>query len=148
VGFDLDADPELREEVDRLGVLPSIEFVGSLASEEVVPFYRAAKVLVLLSAYEGLPMVLLEAMREGLPVVATDVSGHPDAIDDGISGFLVPVDDVDAMANRCVALLQDPGAAAVMGKRARRVVVERFSLDSEVDAYIRLYRSLKTYPGG
>jgi glycosyltransferase involved in cell wall biosynthesis len=148
VGFDLDGDPVLREEADRLGVLPSIEFVGSLTSEEVTPFYRAAKALVLPSAYEGLPMVLLEAMREGLPAVATDVSGHPDAIDDGVSGYLVPVDDVDAMADRCVILLRDSDATTEMRQRARQAVIERFSLDREVDAYMRLYGRLKAPTGG
>ncbi len=130
------------EEAERLEVLSAIEFVGSVDSEDVIPYYRSASVLVLPSAYEGLPMVLLEAMREGLVPVATAVSGHPEAIDDGENGYLVELDDVGTMAERCVRLLQDPVAVNEMRARARQTLTSRFALDDELHAYIHRYRAL------
>lgn len=142
VGFDVNGDPYLRDEAVRLGVLSAIEFVGSVDSEEVIPYYRSASVLVLPSAYEGLPMVLLEAMREGLVPVATAVSGHPEAIDDGENGYLVELDDVRTMAERCVRLLQDPVALDRMSERARQTLTSRFALVDELHAYVHRYREL------
>ena len=144
VGFGPDDDPNLRTEAERLGVVEAIEFVGPVLAEEVVPHYRAAQVLVLPSAYEGLPMVLLEAMREGLVPVATNVSGHPDAIEDGVSGYLFPVDSVGTAGDRCV---QSLSAAAKAKKRmslqAQKAIEERFSLLAELSAYRQLYEAAK-----
>ena len=142
VGFHPEGDPRIEREAERLGISEGIEFAGPLRSEEVVPFYRSADVLVLPSAYEGLPMVLLEAMREGLPPVATDVSGHPDAIEDGVNGFLVHVDDVDALAGRCATLLGNPTLGARMGEAAQRTVRQRFTTERQLEAYIGLYTDL------
>lgn len=142
VGFGLDGDPYIRKEAERLDVLSAIEFIGPVPAEDVVHFYRAARVLVLPSAYEGLPMVLLEAMREGLVPVATDVSGHPSAIGDGVNGYLVDLDDVKAMADRCVRLLSDREQATGMGHRAMMTVSSQFDPKSELEAYLRIYRSL------
>lgn len=142
VGFDVNGDPRLRAEAERFGVLSAINFVGSVRSEEVVPFYRSADVLLLPSGYEGLPMVLLEAMREGLVPVATAVSGHPEAIDDGRNGYLVELDNVDAIVDRCVRLLEDPVLAAELGQHARETIFEKFSLAAELEAYLRIYSSL------
>jgi glycosyltransferase involved in cell wall biosynthesis len=144
VGFGRDGDPHLMGEARRLGVLESIEFLGPLRSEEVVDYYRKASVLVLPSAYEGLPMVLLEAMREGLPVVAANVSGHPEAIDDGVSGYLFPLDDVQLAAEYCAGLLRDQDVATEMGEHARQVIAERFSLEQEISSYAQLYEGLRT----
>jgi len=142
VGFDADGDANLLSEAELLDVLGSIDFVGTVRAEEVLPFYRSARVLILPSAYEGLPMVLLEAMREGVVPVATNVSGHPDAIDDGVNGYLVELDDVEAMAERCISLLRDDLLLAGMSDRARTTVAERFSLEVELQAHLSLYRDL------
>lgn len=142
VGFNQNADRQLVDEGERLGVLSAVEFLGPMTAEEVVPFYRTADVLILPSAYEGLPMVLLEAMREGLVAVVTDVSGHPEAIEHGVNGFLVPVDDVDAMAERCAALLLDPDSVAQMGEAATQTVATRFFLARQLDSYARVYERL------
>lgn len=143
VGFDVDGDLDLRREAERLDVLSAFDFVGSIRSEEVIPFYRSADVLVLPSAYEGLPMVLLEAMREGLVPVATAVSGHPEAIDDGVNGSLVDLDDVDAIADRCIEILRSPPSIRQeLGEQARATVGECFSLDHEIESYVELYGNL------
>jgi glycosyltransferase involved in cell wall biosynthesis len=86
--------------------------------------------------------VIVEALREGTPVVATRVSGHPEVIEDGVSGRLVPPDDPRALAEACVELLRDPEARDRMGEAGRRRVAERFDAERQIDAYVDYYRAL------
>jgi glycosyltransferase involved in cell wall biosynthesis len=147
VGFTLDDDPGLKAEANRRGVTDSIEFVGRVRSEDVVPYYRAADVLLLPSAYEGLPMVLLEAMREGLVPVATDVSGHPDAINDDQNGILVPLDDVTGFGEKAARLLMDPVSRAASGRFSQETIRADFSLARELGEYLQLYEECSGRPG-
>lgn len=137
VGFRLAG--RLRELFAELGVLAATVCEGPMASERIPPFYRAAGVLVVPSIYEGLPMVLLEAFQHGLPAVVTRVSGHPEAVDDGVNGFLVEPDDPGRMAARCLQILALPDGGRAMGEAGRRMVAERFGLDRQVRRYLELY---------
>lgn len=147
-GFRWEEAPELRALVDELGLGDAVECVGALPPEELPRLHRAARVLVVPSAYEGLPYVIVEALREGTPVVATRVSGHPEVIDDGVNGRLVPPDDPRALAAACVALLRDPEACARMGEAGRRSVAARFDSERQIDAYVDYYRALSGAAGG
>jgi glycosyltransferase involved in cell wall biosynthesis len=142
-----EVDPGLKAEANRRGVTDSIEFVGRVRSEDVVPYYRAADVLLLPSAYEGLPMVLLEAMREGLVPVATDVSGHPDAINDDQNGILVPLDDVTGFGEKAARLLMDPVSRAASGRFSQETIRADFSLARELGEYLQLYEECSGRPG-
>ena len=126
----------------ELGLTEAVDFVGRREPAALAADIRAARVAVIPSAYEGLPYALLEALRTGTPVVATRVSGHPEAIDDGENGFLVPVDDPDALAARCIEILQDPELARRLGAAGRARIAERFDLNRQVDAYLETYRTL------
>lgn len=146
VGFEESDDPRLEREVKRLGLAEGIIFEGRQRAEEVQAFYSAADVLVLPSAYEGMPMTLLEGMLAGLPVVATNVSGHPDAVVDGVNGFLVPLDDPTALAERCVELLMDPKARSSMGAAAAATVRGRFLVERQLEDLVSIYRGLDPEP--
>ncbi len=141
-GFRREDTPELVALFDELGLRDAIEYAGVLSPEELPRLHRAARLLVVPSAYEGLPYVIVEALREGTPVVATSVSGHPEVIEDGVNGRLVPADDPRALAAACVALLRDPEACARMGEAGRRSVAERFDAERQIDAYVDYYRAL------
>ena len=78
---------------------------------------------------DGIPNVVLEAMAAGLPVVATAVSGIPEAVRDGITGLLIPAHDPAALADALAALLTDPVRAARYGVAARARIVEEFALE-------------------
>ena len=145
-GFRLEEAPELRRLLAELDVESHVECIGRVASSELGAFYRAAKVVVVPSAYEGLPYVILEAMRCGAPVVATRVSGNPEAIEDGVNGFLVPPDDPEALAARCVQLLRDPALGRRLAAAARDTLARRFELGRQVDEYLEYYRGLAKEP--
>ena len=87
-------------------------------------------------------MVILEAMQYGLAVVATRVSGHPEVIEDGVNGLLVPLDDPSAMANAALRLLDDPSVAERFGAAGQCVASGRFSVEQQVANYLVEYERL------
>jgi glycosyltransferase involved in cell wall biosynthesis len=98
----------------------------------------AFDVFALSSKTEGLPLVVPEAMAAGLPIVTTAVGGLPGVVEDGVTGFLVPVDDA-AFGAALGKLIDDPALARRMGEAAREVALSRYSADRMVDAYLALY---------
>ena len=112
-------------EPDLLPLPAGAEHLGEVSRAEVQRRIASARVVVLPSRREVLPMVLLEGMAAARPVVATPVGEVPSLVGDG--GSLVPVGDVEALARELLALLRDPPAASEMGVRAREVVEQRFS---------------------
>lgn len=139
VGLAADANPALHALAAALGVADAIEFTGPLRSEAIAPHYAAARVLLVPSAYEGLPMVILEAFAQGLPCVATQVSGHPEVVTPGENGYLVDLDAPEAMAQRAVELLEDAPRRAQFSAAARQTVAERFGVERQVAAYLAWY---------
>ncbi|WP_245410328.1 glycosyltransferase family 4 protein [Dichotomicrobium thermohalophilum] len=91
---------------------------------------------------EGVPRVLLEAGLAGLPIVTTNMPGCPDVVEDGESGFVVTAGQPRQLADRILDLLHDRDSAHEMGQRARRRVVQTFSLEAIVDAYATAYERL------
>ena len=141
-GFDPRTTPDMTAEISRLGLADAFEFAGTLRSDELRPLYRAATALVVPSCYEGLPMVALEAMGHGLPVVATRAGGIDEAVADGIHGRIVAVDDVDALAVAATELLLDRELARCMGIAGRARVEDEFDVARQADDYLALYREM------
>jgi glycosyltransferase involved in cell wall biosynthesis len=101
--------------------------------------YAAADALVVTSRWEGLPLVVLEAMRASLPVVTYDVGGVRDAVVDGQTGFVVESGDVDALGDRLRQLAEDPHLADEMGRAAWRRFDESFRIDRMVTSIGDIY---------
>jgi glycosyltransferase involved in cell wall biosynthesis len=93
------------------------------------------------SRREGLPLSLLEAMACGLPVVATRVGGHVDAVEDGVTGLLVSVDDQAGLISAMATLLADPERRRQMGEAGRERVEKHFSVGRMVAATADVYRA-------
>lgn len=135
--------PLRKELVDfgrRLGLSGSVFFPGFIT--ELDDFYSALDMFVLSSLWEGMPAALLEAMSYGLPVVATTVSGIPEAVTDGAEGRLVPPANPGLLAAALLDLARDPAAMARMGAAGRRRVADRFSPAVTAGNYAALYRKL------
>jgi glycosyltransferase involved in cell wall biosynthesis len=141
-GFARDENSELIDMAHRLGVLDAIDFAGRMPSGALGRHYRSARVLVVPSVYEGLPMVILEAMQQGLPVVATRASGHPEVIEDGVSGLLVAMDDPVAMAHAVLRVLSDASLSDRFASAGPAVVADRFSVEQQVRGYLAEYDRL------
>jgi colanic acid/amylovoran biosynthesis glycosyltransferase len=123
--------PALEHQAQELG--ERVRFLGALPSDEVVNWMRRASVLAAPSVTaadgdaEGLPNVVVEAAASGLPVVGTRHSGIPEAIEEGVSGFLVPEVDAAALAARLAELLGSESLRSEMGIAARRLAERRFN---------------------
>lgn len=118
-----------------------IEYLGRLA--DVRPLLAEADLFLFPSRYrEGLPRVVLEAAATGLPVVAFDVPGVREAVQDGETGYLVAEGDAGALTERVTALLEDEGLRRAMGSAARRRVEESFDLRAIEAQYLSIYRDL------
>jgi glycosyltransferase involved in cell wall biosynthesis len=110
--------------------------------EDVPALLAASDVLVLPSAYEGLPNVVLEAMKAGKPVVATAAPGTTEAVVDGATGVLVPVGDAKGLCRAMRDLGRDPTRRAALGEAGRTLVAERFGIGAMIEAYAALYEGL------
>lgn len=129
--------PRLEAFVAEAGMEGHVHLPGH--RPDVDALQAAAHVMVMPSLWEGLPLAVLEGMFAGNAVVASNASGIPEAVRDGIDGFLVPPSDDIALAGKLRNLLEDPGLRAKLGTSARERAVSRFSIRRMMDDYEALY---------
>jgi glycosyltransferase involved in cell wall biosynthesis len=131
---------EVRDEAHRLGIADRVDFVGY--RPDARRLVAGANVFLLTSRFEGLPYSLIEALAVGVPVVATDVTGTRDVVRHGVTGLLSPAGDVEGLASHVLSMLRDPKRAAALATAGREDVVQRFSIDTMVEATARVYRTV------
>jgi len=147
VGGDQD-EPEnghadhLRARVAALGLGARVRFLGAQPQERLRLFYAAADATVMPSYYESFGMVALEAMACGSPVVASRVGGLTTTVRDGVTGYLVPEGDPDALAERVRTLLDDPSTREGLGREAALWAAEH-RWPCVAEALVRLYSELQ-----
>ncbi|HEX9871974.1 MAG TPA: glycosyltransferase [Candidatus Tectomicrobia bacterium] len=132
--------PQIEDQVVRLGVDRQVVFTGY--REDVVRLLKCIDIVALPSRWEGLPLVLLEAMACRKPVVASRVTGNVDVVVDGVTGFLVPSGSPPALAEKIVLLLQDAQLCDELGRRGRERLEKEFSLERMVGQTRAVYREL------
>lgn len=135
-------DGEHREPLERrtaeLDLGQGVRFLGRCDAARVRALLRGARALVVPSIYEGMPLVVLEAMEAGVPVIASAVSGIPEVVVDGLTGWLVPAEDPGRLAGALREALNDPEEAARRGAEGRRRIDERFRPAHAAAAWRRL----------
>ncbi|WP_134497841.1 glycosyltransferase family 4 protein [Microvirga pakistanensis] len=134
----------LAAATERLNLGPHVSLLGSI--DDVGSFLSGADMFVSMSTYEGLPVSVLEAMSWSLPVVVSDVPGHRDVVEDGTDGYLVPFDDIDALAARIIQLAGDSGEAERIGSAARSKVMRDYSSATMADRYLSVYTQVLHKP--
>jgi len=141
---DGDALPDHRATAEALGVTNRVVFAGRKSGENLVNAYRQASVVAVPSTAEAeaSPMVLIEAMACGRPVVASRIGGIPLLVNDGYDGLLVESGNVGELAAACIRLLADPDLAAEFGRRGRQKVEADFSWPSRLSAYDQLFTEI------
>jgi glycosyltransferase involved in cell wall biosynthesis len=125
---------------DELDLTPRVRFFGN--QRNVEPYMQASDVFVCPSLWgEATGLVNLEALASGLPVVASDIGGIPEFIDDEGNGLLFPPGDHHALAKQIERLLYDPELSKRLGQRARTDAIEKFSIERRIPEYVDVYSS-------
>ena len=140
----LAGDGELRAEVealaDQLGMRDRVRLLGYVA--DMGAWYAAFDAFLLTSANEGAPVVAIEAQAAAVPVVATNAGGTRTVVDDGETGFVVAIGDVDALADRLKLLRDDMDLRGRLGATAAERMRSRFSVERMVDDVERVYAEI------
>ncbi len=147
-----DLREQLETQAERLGVERRVRFVGQLERLRAATYLAAANVFTLPivrdQGTDGLPNVLLEAMGSGCPVVASQIAGVPDVVEDGVSGLLVPERDPQSLAEAITRLLSDNDLAQRLGAAARHRIETTFTWQQTAARFINIYQqSINTFGG-
>jgi glycosyltransferase involved in cell wall biosynthesis len=113
---------EMRALAEQLGLASQVEIRGWIAGADKEAWMRQTNVFILPSRNEGLPMAMLEAMAWGKALIVSPVGAIPEFVTDGVEGFLVPPDDIDAIADAIRKLAENPDLRVQMGTAARKRV--------------------------
>lgn len=133
----------LQSQIDRDDLATTVTLCGALPHDAVIDHFRRATVFALpciLAAdgdRDGIPNVILEAMALERPVVSTSHSGIPEVITDGCNGLLVEPEDEQALARAIATLFDDPDLRRTLGQKGRKTVLEKFSVEANVDQLLR-----------
>jgi len=134
----------LESAAAALGLGDAVAFLGRVDGGRVRALLPGAAALVVPSLYEGMPLVVLEAMAAAVPVVASRVSGIPEVVVDGETGWLVPPEDPPALAAALAALLGDGAAARRRGAAGRQRLDERFRPRHAARSWLRAVGAVRS----
>lgn len=132
--------PEMQALAAELQLTDRVNFLG--ARRDVAERLQAAHVFVLATHWEGFPRSILEAMRAGLPVVASAVGGVSEAVTDGVTGRVVPPADVAALRDALGGLISSPVERQQLGERGRAVFLAEFTFDHMLEHTLAVYRQV------
>jgi glycosyltransferase involved in cell wall biosynthesis len=129
--------PETKSRAERMGLDSVLSFAGR--RDDPWEILSAADASVLTSEIEGLPNVSLESQALEVPIVLTRAGGAPESVDDGVTGFVCEIGDVEAISARLEQLAGDPELRRSMGAAGRKWVAESFSLEAMIEGSLALY---------
>ena len=122
-----------------------IHLIGNQPNDQIPDWLSAADIFALPSHNEGLPIVILEAMACGLPVIGTRVGGIPEEIENEKNGILIDKGDSAALSRAIQYLIYDKENAKKMGSIGREIVKEKFSWQQNVEKVVKIYKQLIDY---
>jgi len=132
--------------IRQLGLESRVTLAGAVRREDMPAVYGQADMMIHAALAEGFCNAVVEAQAMEIPVVTSDSGGLPENVEDGVTGFVVPRRDADAMAARIVELARSPELRQRMGRAGRQRALSRFDLDRQAEAFVRLYRELASRP--
>lgn len=140
-GLDDHPDAITKAEMDAVCDGHYIKWLGK--RDDVKDLLQQCHIFAFPSYYmEGLPKSLIEACAVGRPIVTTDNNGCRDVVTDGLNGFIVPVKDAMALADKMKVLIEDPALRSVMGRAAREKAEREFSIEGVVEKHLGIYEEI------
>jgi glycosyltransferase involved in cell wall biosynthesis len=134
----------LEEKARRLGIADRTHFAGLVAPEEVPRYIQAMDVVVHTSLREGIARVIPQAGAVGKPIIVYELDGAPEVVRNGVSGYLVPPGDLEAIARHVLDLLGDASLRARMGAEGRAFAVEHYPAARMVEAINGIYERMRS----
>lgn len=128
--------------VEQRGLQNYVHLAGYIPNDKIHLWYNSADIFVLPTYYEGTPNVVIEAMACELPVIATNVGGIPEVIEDKRTGVLVKPKDVSGLEKEINLLMRDGGLRRALGETARKAVEKRFTWKRNVSILMSMYRDV------
>ena len=125
-----------------LGILQNVIFPGPVPREELPFYYAACDVVAVPSTYEGFPVVVLEAMASGKPIVASRVGGIPEAVETNSNGILVEPRNPSELTQALITVLENEDLRRDMGEKSRELAEKRFNWERITDEYMSEFKSL------
>jgi glycosyltransferase involved in cell wall biosynthesis len=138
------AETALRELVDTLKLSHCVEFTGYIPHSSIFAQWSRMDIAIVPSLNDARPIVALEAMVMGLPVVGTDMGGISEVVLDGKTGLIIPSRNANALAQAIQYLLSYPREAIAMGQRGRQRAFQEFHPARFIEAHERIYEHLAT----
>ena len=138
----------LEDLIKGLNIGNNVKLLGWRQQEEIIELMKNTDILIAPSVVsedgdeEGIPVVLMEALAQGMPVLSTQHSGIPELVQDGESGFLVPERNVNALAEKLAYLVKHPEIWSAMGQAGREYVEKCYNIDTLNDKLVDLYQHL------
>ena len=137
--------PELLDQVNALGVNKSVTFAGSQDHETVLSFVKSSDIFIMPSRYEGTPIALLEAASLGIPVIASNVGGIPELVQDQVHALLVPPDDPQSLAQAVKRIINDKKLAETLSANAVERIKEKFNIDRQLELTWSAYQKALSF---
>lgn len=131
---------EAKDFVRKHGLQDRVQFLGN--RQDISELLRESDLFILLSDWEGLPLSILEAMRSGLPIIASDVGGVKEAVTHSVNGYLIPKNDEEELLSRLSYLLSDSLLRREMGNESRRLYEEKFTFKQMLNETNRYYNRI------
>jgi glycosyltransferase involved in cell wall biosynthesis len=135
------AEDDIRRRVAMMGLGDDVDLRGYVTGDDLDSAYREAALFVLPSYREGFPLVVMEAMDHGLPVVTTPIRGCADHLEPGVNALFAPPRDAESLADALLRLLADPASQARIGA-ANRLKVREFAPEVVMPRYVEILRSV------
>lgn len=134
----------LQAQAEKLGIAQRVEWLGMI--ENTGDFFKSLDIYVQPSFAEGLPNSVMEAMVEQRPVIASDIGGNNDLVEDGVSGLRFRAGDAEQLGEQLSRLVKEPALRQKVAQSGRHMIVERFGFESVIDKLLKLYRHNDAVP--
>jgi len=138
----IEEQPELRAIQNQWSVPHRVHYAGSVDNSEVLQHYLLFTMNILPSTIEGLSQALLESMALGVPVIATNIGGNSELIQDGVNGFLFENGDVATLSNQIQRIIDDSALRESFSKAGKKTALQDFSLEKMLDRYEAFFSEL------
>ncbi len=134
------AEEDLKRAINERKLAENVSLMGKLSQRQLAEFFGTGAALILPSLFqEPAPLIVIEAALSGLPVIASNLGGIPEIVEDGISGLLCKPGDADDLANKMELMMDDPALAGKLGNEIRTRAISNYRIETMIDRYLKLY---------